>query len=262
MRPNRKNRLCGRHEKNCRKQRLECASQCNSSAVSDLIAAEIHLCYRRIGLVFVASEGAQHAKWVFLKKKHAHAYRKMEQRVVAMEPDTLDPEPVMSWDLLPARVTESEWKQRNPMTGATPRRTTGFHDKMCRTASRQSNPPPLLHHLTAACALVAQMRTKSTARTVSYFCVRHCLMFTVRAHVQRPLLCIREEKSARRWSSHRHFFEYLSPIPYTIQYMNIGCTVCHCGHITRRTSYYINQLSQFHCTRTHVLVKSVPTVLT
>ena len=98
-------------------------------------------------------------------------------------------------------------------TDATPSRTTGFHDKMCHTASRQSNPPPLLHHLTAACALVAQMRTKSTARTVSHFCVRPCLLFTVIAHVQPPLLKIREEESARTSSSHRHFFEYLSPIP-------------------------------------------------
>ena len=44
--------------------------------------------------------------------------------------------------------------------------------------------------------------------------------------------------------------------------MNTGCTVGHCGHITRRTSCYINQLSGFHSTRTHVSVKSVPTVLT
>ena len=43
-RPNRKNRLCGRHEKNCRKQRLDSASQCNSSAVSDLIVVEPHRC--------------------------------------------------------------------------------------------------------------------------------------------------------------------------------------------------------------------------
>ena len=91
-------------------------------------------------------------------------------------------------------------------------RTTGFHDKMCHTASRQSNPPPLLHHLTAACALVAQMRTKSTARIVSYFCVRRCLLFTVKAHVLPPLLYIREEESTRRCSSHRNFFEYLSPL--------------------------------------------------
>ena len=77
---------------------------------------------------------------------------------------------------------------------ATPSRTTVFHDKMCHTASR--------------CALVPQMR-----RTVSQFCVRPCLLFTVIAHVLPPLLCIREEKGARRWSSHRHFFEYLSPIP-------------------------------------------------
>ena len=157
-------------------------------------------------------------------------------------------------------------------TDATPSRTTGFHDKMCHTASRQSNPPPLLHHLTAACALVAQMRTKSTARTVSHFCVRPCLLFTVIAHVQPPLLKIREEESARTSSSHRHFFEYLSPIPLLhhtlcsndtkIQYKNLGCTVGHCGHITRRTSCHINLLSPFHCTRTHVSVKSVPTVPT
>ena len=157
-------------------------------------------------------------------------------------------------------------------TDATPSRTTGFHDKMCHTASRQSNPPPLLHHLTAACALVAQMRTKSTARIVSYFCVRRCLLFTVKAHVLPPLLKIHEEESTRRCSSHCHFFEYLSPIPLLhhtlcsndtkIQYMNIGCTFGHCGHITRRTSCYINQLSPFHSTRTHVSVKSVPTVLT
>ena len=97
-------------------------------------------------------------------------------------------------------------------TDATPSRTTGFHDKMCHTASRQFNPLPLLHHLTAACALVAQMRTKSTAGTVSYFCVRRCLLFTVTAHVQPPLLKIHLEESTRTCSSHRHFFEYLSPL--------------------------------------------------
>ena len=56
LKPNNKNRLCGRHGKNCRKQRLECASQCNSSAVSDLVAAEMHLCNRHICLVVVASQ--------------------------------------------------------------------------------------------------------------------------------------------------------------------------------------------------------------
>ena len=94
--------------------------------------------------------------------------------------------------------------------------------------------PPLLHHLTIASALVAKMRTKSTTRIVSHFCVRLCLLFTVRAHVQPPLLKIREEKSARR-CSHRTFVEYLSPLPLLhhtlcsndtkIQNMNIGCTV-------------------------------------
>ena len=43
------------------------------------------------------------------------------------EPGTLDPEPVMSWDLLPARIvpspsqtlkTESAWRKRNTMHGA------------------------------------------------------------------------------------------------------------------------------------------------
>ena len=102
--------------------------------------------------------------------------------------------------------------------------------------------------------------------------MRRCLLFTVTTHVQPPLLKIREEKSARRWSSHRTFVEYLSPIPLLhhtlcsndtkIQNMNIGCTVGHCGHIIRRTSCKINKLSPFHCTRTHVSVKSVPTVPT
>ena len=131
--------------------------------------------------------------------------------------------------------------------------------------------PPLLHHLTIASALVAKMRTKSTARIVSHFCVRRCLLFTVTTHVQPPLLKIREEKSVRRWSSHRSshrtFVEYLSPIPLLhhtlcsndtkIQNMNIGCTVGHCGHIIRRTSCKIYKLSPFHCTRTHVVSRRV-----
>ena len=68
------------------------------------------------------------------------------------------------------------------------------------------------YHLTVASALVAKMRTKSTTRIVSHFCVRCCLLFTVRAHVQPPLPSIREEESTRRWNSHRHFVEHLSPI--------------------------------------------------
>ena len=100
---------CGRHEKNCRKQRLDSASQCNSSAVSDLIAAEIHLCNRHIGLVVFASERRvpNTQSGSFLKKKHAHADREREQGVVTMGPGTLDPEPVMS-----------RWRKRNPMHGA------------------------------------------------------------------------------------------------------------------------------------------------
>ena len=87
-----------------------------------------------------------------------------------------------------------------------------------------------------------------------------------------PLLKIHEEESTRTSSSHRTFVAYLSPIPLLhhtlcsndtkIQYKNLGCTGGHCGHITRRTSCHINLLSPFHCTRTHVSVKSVPTVLT
>ena len=102
---------------------------------------------------------------------------------------------------------------------------------------------------------------------VSLFCVRRCLLFTVTTHVQPPLQCIREEKSARRWSSHRTFVEYLSPIPLLhhtlcsndtkIQNMNIGCTVGHGGHIIRRTSCKIYKLSPFHCTRTHAVSRRV-----
>ena len=46
---------CVDDTKKCRKQRLESASQCNSSAVSDLIVDEIHICQRSIGLVVVAA---------------------------------------------------------------------------------------------------------------------------------------------------------------------------------------------------------------
>ena len=42
-------------KKNCRKQRLDSARQCNSSAVFDLVVAEIHMRQRRIGLVVVAA---------------------------------------------------------------------------------------------------------------------------------------------------------------------------------------------------------------
>ena len=152
-------------------------------------------------------------------------------------------------------------------TNVTPSRTTGFHDKMCHTASRQSNPPPLLHHLTAACALVAQMQTKSTTRIVSHFCVRRCLLFTIIAHVQK----IREEEvhgGAAPTAIFRVLVTHSVATPHAlfkshmIQFLNIGCTVGHCGHIIRRTSCDVNQLSQFHSTRTHVSVKSVPTVLT
>ena len=46
--------------------------------------------------------------------------------------------------------------------------------------------PPLLHHLTVASALVAKMRTKSTTRIVSHFCVRRCLLFTVNSQSACP----------------------------------------------------------------------------
>ena len=63
---------------------------------------------------------------------------------------------------------------------------------------------PILHlfclHLKVASALVAKMRNKSTTRIVSHFCVRRCLLFAVRAHVQPQLLYIREEESTRRCS--------------------------------------------------------------
>ena len=75
---------------------------------------------------------------------------------------------------------------------------------------------PILHlfclHLKVASALVAKMRNKSTTRTVSHFCVRRCLLFAVRAHVQPPLLYIREEEGTRRCSTHCTFVEYLSPM--------------------------------------------------
>ena len=59
----------------------------------------------------------------------------MEQGVVAMEPGTLDPEPVMSWDLLPALSPNLSGSNVTPCmerappksaltTDATPSRTT------------------------------------------------------------------------------------------------------------------------------------------
>ena len=83
---------------------------------------------------------------------------------------------------------------------------------------------PILHlfclHLKVASALVAKMRTKSTTRIVSHFCVRRCLLFTVRAHVPQPLLYIREEESTRRCSPLPPctFVEYLSAISKATQH--------------------------------------------
>ena len=94
----------------------------------------------------------------FFSKKHAHADREKEQGVVAMGPGTLDPEPVMSWDLRqPVLCRLLPRHERSPTlrggkvtpcmvhappksalhNDATPSRTTVFHAKMCRTVSRR-----------------------------------------------------------------------------------------------------------------------------
>ena len=107
-RPNRKNRMCGRHEKTVTSNAWIAPASATAPRSPILLPRRLTSAIVALALWLLHPSAECPTRKVGLSNKiHAHADRKREQGVVAMEAGTLDPEPVMSW-----------WRKRKPMHGA------------------------------------------------------------------------------------------------------------------------------------------------